>query len=434
MIRKSVIFLLKIEAKRIGYRNGFVLRNVSLAVDNGEVLLLLGPSGSGKTTLARAVTRTIEVAGGFVEGSVVLDGVDVYKVPLVEIYRKITYVPQEPWYGLMGHTVEAEIYSSLASAGQSQKQINASILRVGELLAKMTYNLSAGESQRVLIYEAIARRASLIVMDEPFVYLDTEGRKETLGLIKEYLEKGGKLVVIDHDPGNWTTYRPRIGLFQDNTVKLMEEKEFTYQSGFIHNPRSKARANSEPLLEARRIWFRYPGEGYIVKDFSLEVPKGTLIGLVGRNGAGKTTLLKILAGILRPTRGSLVRKCSPIYVPENTLLFLSKPTPRSELSTFNKLGSDIEDVAELFSLRHLMDTPIGKLSSGERRRLSLAVAYLTGAECLLIDEPTGGLDPWNARVVLESIETIVEEGRAVVVATHDERVIRLFDRVVKIGE
>ena len=425
--------MLKIQASRIGYRNGFEVKNVSLTVDNGEVLLLLGPSGSGKTTLARAVTRTIEIAGGFVEGSIILDGVDIYKIPLSEIYKKISYVPQEPWYGLLGHTVEAEIYSSLASAGQLPLEINTSILRVGELLTKMTYNLSAGESQRVLIYEAIARRASLIVMDEPFVYLDTEGKRESLAHIKEYLANGGKLLVIDHDPGNWATFKPVIGLFQNYTVKPLEKGDFPYSIDFTYHPRRKVRENTELLLEARNIWFRYPGEEYVFKDFSLQVPKGSLIGLVGRNGAGKTTLLKILAGILKPTKGDVVRKCIPIYVPENALLFLSKPTPRLELTSFNGLRLDIEDVAEIFSLKHLMDTPIGKLSSGERRRLSLAVAYLIGAECLLIDEPTGGLDPWNTKVVLESIETIVEEGRTVVVATHDERVTRISDQVVRIG-
>ncbi|MEM1858576.1 MAG: ATP-binding cassette domain-containing protein, partial [Desulfurococcaceae archaeon] len=115
-------------------------------------------------------------------------------------------------------------------------------------------------------------------------------------------------------------------------------------------------------------------------------------------------------------------------------LFFSKTTPREELMIPARGNENkVLEIAELLKIKHILDRPVTKLSNSERRRVSIAAACLADHDGYFIDEPFGGIDAENASSVLQAFQLLLDKGKAVVVATHDEKVMSLADTVIRLG-
>jgi len=419
-----------------GYRGGFILRDVYFSLREGEFLLVTGRSGSGKTTLIRAITGTLRSAEGFLKGETYLCGHRVLDASPEDIYSCVVYIPQEPWYAIIGYTVHAEICHSLALEGRSCTKADFSVTGLQHMVNRLTYTLSAGETQRVLWAELMLRGARVLVLDEPLVYLDESGRGLVRGVVERALGEGVAVLLVDHNPFFWEKLEPRVMILGNGRVvysgKWLHEVVEQHCSRSIDAKRS-LRASRGVYAELRNVWYRYPGGDYVLVNLNMTIHRGVITALVGPNGSGKTTLLKVASGVLKPSRGSIVRSEPAVYVPENPLLYFTMPTPREELLLAARGDeSRVLDITGYFNIKHTLDQPIARLSSGERRRVALASAYLHGFSGYFIDEPTGGLDYESAVLILNLLEDIAEEGRAVVIATHDERAIKRSDLRVEI--
>lgn len=414
-----------------GYRGGFALRDVYFDLQEGDFLLITGRSGSGKTTLIRAITGTLEAVEGYLKGEVYLCGHVVLGSRPEEIYSCMVYIPQEPWYAIIGHTVYAEICHSLALEGRVCNMSDFSTTGLTRLFNRLTHTLSAGETQRVLWAELALRGARVLVLDEPLVYLDEISRSHVRDIVERALGEGVSTILVDHNPFFWEKLEPRLIVLENGRVaysgkwsrELLEK-----HTGKFTVTKSTNRASRGVYAELRNVWYRYPGGDYVLVDVNMTIQRGVITAITGPNGSGKTTLLKIASGVLKPSRGSIVRRGASIYIPENPLLYFTMPTPREELLLAAR-GEEyrVLDIAEYFNIKHTLDQPIVRLSSGERRRVALASAYLYEFSGYFIDEPTGGLDYDSARLVLDLLEDIAEDGKAVVIATHDERAIKRAD-------
>lgn len=198
-------------------------------------------------------------------------------------------------------------------------------------------------------------------------------------------------------------------------------------------------------LALNAVTFRQPPD-FTLGPISLELDGGQWLGLVGPNGAGKTTLLRIMAGTVRPDRGTLtydgtpVRTLSPTQrsriravVPQRLVLpFDLSVSSVVELGRLAHLapgerllpltGKDRSRVAEslyLTDTEHLAGRSFRTLSGGEQQRVLLAMALTQEAPLLLLDEPTASLDPGHARQFLELVGQLVGAGKTVVMAHHD---------------
>lgn len=205
--------------------------------------------------------------------------------------------------------------------------------------------------------------------------------------------------------------------------------------------------NTAPAIEVRGLTRRF-GDHLAVNDLDLDVPANTTFGLLGANGAGKTTLIRMVTGFLLPTAGSvLVHGASPVTDPiavRKRLGFVmetSRLYPELRVHGFLRfaggarglkgapLSAAVERVIEQFELGPMARRLVGNLSKGYQQRVSLAQAFLHDPPLVIVDEPTGGLDPVQQALVQDVLAGLRGE-RTVVLCTHDlSEARRLTSRV-----
>ena len=198
-------------------------------------------------------------------------------------------------------------------------------------------------------------------------------------------------------------------------------------------------------LEARNIDFTYEySQRQILSGIDLHIESGEKVALLGANGCGKTTLLKILCGLVAPTRGVIMIdgnkvktspgfKFSVGFVPENPEEMFFESTIEREIAFIlkrkkeNNIDDKVNDVMRRFDLEKLKGKSPFEISSGEKRKLSIAAVVVGEQPIVLLDEPISGLD-WSGII---SVETWIKNSRASIVATaHRTDFARNFDRVV----
>src|SRR3954471_17235854 len=186
-----------------------------------------------------------------------------------------------------------------------------------------------------------------------------------------------------------------------------------------------------------------------VDDVSFAIARGSITGLLGGNGAGKTTTIAMIMGLVLPTSGRVQVLGRSMPAQSAEVLgrmnfespYLDMPmrlTVRQNLTIFGRLYAvpnvreRIETLAADLDLREILDRPTGKLSSGQKTRVSLAKALINRPELLLLDEPTASLDPDTADWIRQHIQSYRKANHAtILLASHNMlEVERLCDRVI----
>jgi ABC-type multidrug transport system ATPase subunit len=167
------------------------------------------------------------------------------------------------------------------------------------------------------------------------------------------------------------------------------------------------------------------GDLSIVSDLDLAFEAGELTALAGPNGVGKTTVLELLAGLRAPDSGSVALPSEPAravaYLPQSPA-FCPGFTVRQTVAFYADLVTDsVDPVTPLrrVGLADVADRRVEALSGGMTRLLGLAQAFVGDPPVVLLDEPTGGLDPDVADRIFDVARDVADEGRTVVMATHD---------------
>jgi ABC-2 type transport system ATP-binding protein len=178
------------------------------------------------------------------------------------------------------------------------------------------------------------------------------------------------------------------------------------------------------LLEARGLACRF-GSKVAVERLDLSLAEGELVGLIGPDGAGKTTTFRMLAGLQRPSEGSLLRHVDRhgiSYVPQTFSLALDLTVAenlqfQAGLYGLRDARARITRLLESVDLARFRDRLSGALSGGMKQKLSLCSALLTEPRLLLLDEPTTGVDPVSRREFWELLHAVHEQGVAILFST-----------------
>ena len=183
----------------------------------------------------------------------------------------------------------------------------------------------------------------------------------------------------------------------------------------------------ETVAQLKGVWFAYTREEDAIRGIDLTIHKGETVSILGGNGAGKSTLLSLISGTVQPFRGKVRTRLSRSKLPQQPQLLFTEETVAEEIE---KKGCP-QRLTELFKLEHLSGRHPYDLSGGEMQRLALCEVLGMDADIVLLDEPTKGLDPEYKVKLAGEIGRLKEEGKAVVVVSHDtEFCARVSDRCI----
>lgn len=461
-----------------------VLDGICLDVTRGEILLVAGSSGSGKSTLLRAANGLVpHASGGQFSGEVVVFGRSTRTSPPRALADVVGFVHQDPEAQFVVDQVEADLAFVLENLATDEATMRRRVeevldaLDIAHLRSRSPASLSGGERQRCAIAGALAAAPAVLVLDEPTSQLDPQGAEDVLGavarlnhdlgttvvLAEHRLERAGPLAdraVIMSEGRVGTHGRPgdvlagypgaasvtRLGRLLGWEPPPLTVKDARARAApSLAVPRAAAperprlEAAGPALVAARGVSVDLGGRR-VLSGIDVEIARGEVVALLGRNGSGKTTLLRALAGLQAVSTGGVESTGAAAYVPQdpNSLLFAT--SVRRELEqTLRLLGrrdtGEVDRWLERLSLDNLASRHPRRLSGGERQRVAIGAVAVGGAQLLLLDEPTRGMDA-SSRAALEmAVGDHAGCGGAVVVATHDiELAARCATRAVVLGQ
>jgi energy-coupling factor transport system ATP-binding protein len=343
-----------------------VLRNINLVVRPGEFIGIVAPTGSGKSTLLGLLGGVIpHYVRGELSGEVLLDGVDTRELSLRKFATRVGMVLQDPDSQLFNLLVRDEIVWGLENRGVARKEMGRrldEILRffsIEHLRDRITYDLSGGEKQRVVMAAVAVSQPDILLFDNPTSQLDPLGAELVIESVKrvlaahrtvimvedkldELLEHADRLVllhrgeiVLDCPPAEFVRHHEELeragivpshvaqlslrlaqdGLLGDQLPLTLGDALPVYRRIFEASsaPASAAQPPSaatpgEPAVEVTGLRFVYPPPRPIqaVRGVDLSIGRGAFVAIIGQNGSGKTTLARCMSGYLTPSAGKVL--------------------------------------------------------------------------------------------------------------------------------
>jgi energy-coupling factor transport system ATP-binding protein len=463
--------IVEVEGLTFRYRRATepALRDVSLTIEPGEVVLVAGPSGCGKSTLIRAINGLIPHAyPGELGGVVRVAGVATTEQKLREIGLSIGTLLQDPAKQIVGSTVDAELAFGPENLGMDRAEIRSRIGSVAAeagiegLLGRETAALSGGERQLLAMAGILMLRPRLYVVDEPLANLDPLTAARLLGTLRRLADDGHAVVIVEHRVEEALELRPdRVLYLEDgrtrylgppagfleiadpDAVKLPFDVVLARLRGDAHLreqvevelpvrqavPEGPEAAAEPPRLRFDNVRAGY-GEREILHGINASLGRREVVAVLGPNGSGKTTLFRSAMRLLETSSGTIEvdgvsirnRTVAQLattfgYVFQSPSQMLFARTVEEEL-TFGprNLGREVGDMdrivadslrrTSLDGLEDIRTRPPLTLSFGQQKRLSLAIALSLEPSTLLLDEPSAGQDHRTSRRFMAEVLAI----------------------------
>ncbi|MBO7503912.1 MAG: ATP-binding cassette domain-containing protein [Clostridia bacterium] len=422
-----------------------VLKNASFSMEKGGMAVVCGASGSGKTTLLKLLCPAIAPKGERT-GSVTVDGRDIYAIPAHEAASMVAYVAQNPEAQIVTDTAYGELAFGPENLGIKPEEIRrriawtASYFGIEEWLDKKTQELSGGQKQILNLASAIMMKPEIILLDEPTTYLDPVMTSRFISMLQSVnRELGTTVIVAEHRPELFAGKADRYLTVEDGEVResaeeiVPPEPDMFYERLFAVNEPERRTGKTDRALKCTDVRFRFRGgDRDVLKGLNVDIPKSSVYALLGSNGAGKTTFLKCVTGELKPYRGKIELTGKAAALPQNPISMFIEETPRKDFRNYlvltgcpiKDISSRIEAVAEKTGTAALLDRNFLDLSGGETEMCAVAKLMLTGAEIMLLDEPTKGLDTVSKKRLAEFFDDLSKQGMTVIFVTHDAEFAR----------
>lgn len=474
---------IEIENLRFTYpsRETPTLLGITARVPCGAFVLLTGPTGCGKSTLLRTLNGLIpHASAGKLTGVVRLNGKDIAAQPLATTCQQVSLLFQNPDDQLFCTLVEDEVAFGLENLGFSPEEIKERITlalkQVGltGFASRRISSLSGGEKQRVALAAICAMRPQVLLLDEPTSHLDPQGTRDILSIVKHLNSEAGITVILathqtkevaplcSHvwlmDEGRLRLDLRKVEAFQDTTpykhLGVQVPADAPPKSPTSSLKRASYTARSEVLLNIHNLRYRYSNSNKdAVCNISCEVPRGEVLAIMGANGSGKTTVIHLIAGLLRPSTGTVTIDGKPSgrvklhqlagkvgIVFQNPDLLLQAENVRDEVAFGPKnlkfppktLKDRIDKTLTQFDLQHLSSEAPYALSRGQRQRTAVASTFSLHPDLFLLDEPTTGQDAQHLHQLMDELcEEIRQEHKTLIFATHDtDLTLKYADRIL----
>jgi peptide/nickel transport system ATP-binding protein len=472
--------------------------NMNFEVHAGKVLAIVGESGSGKSTTALGLMSLL-ASNARTTGSVRVKGEEMIgaKSSTLRKYRgkEVAYIFQEPMTALNPvYTIGFQIVETLRTHfDMGPKQAKARAIELLTLVDipnpegsfdKYPHQLSGGQRQRAMIAQSLACDPALLVADEPTTALDVTVQAEILDLMRDLRTKlNSAILLITHDMGVVADMADEILVMKDgNTVEhgsadqIFNRPQHPYTQELLgavpklgSSPLRSlvAAASPQPVLKLDNVTIQYPKRGRIpafiaVKNFSLEIFPGEVVGLVGESGSGKTTVGRAAIGLLPIKEGKIEiagkdishatqKELRPIrhhtgIVFQDPASSLNPRLPIGEsigepiflagLAKGEALAHKVEDLLDQVELpRSYRNRYPHELSGGQRQRVGIARALALTPDLLIADEPTSALDVSVQARFLDLLQDLQEKLKfACLFISHDLAVVDILAHRIAVME
>jgi putative ABC transport system ATP-binding protein len=381
--------------------NAVALHGLDAEIPAGGVTALVGVSGSGKSTFLRLLTGLESPTSG----SLSVLGVAPATLRNSELRRfrraSVAFVAQRAADNLFPHlTIEEHVPGS--DRGVFER------LGIAHRMHARAAELSGGELARAAFAVALARRATLVLADEPTAELDDDSAALVLDAVADAARSGTTFVLATHDPG--------VLRIADDVLELRRPS-----AAAAAPPPSTP--GEEVVLQCAGLSKSYDGTK-AVDDASLTLHEGELSVVVGRSGSGKSTLLMLLGGWQTPDTGFV--SVDPVwsqlaYVPQRFGL-VPELTVHENVDLPARIAGvagATDELLERLDLVGLANRLPAEISIGQQQRVAVARALSIRPRALLVDEPTSHQDAASAERVWSALAGAVAEGTGCLVATHE---------------
>ena len=453
------------------------INNVSFQVRKGECLLLTGLSGCGKTSILRLLNGLIpRYYEGTLSGNVFVGNEDIANLPIYEVSKKAATVFQNPKSQFFNLDTTSEILFFLENMGTPFETMRerltdiASFLHIEHLLDRNIFNLSGGEKQMIAIASALASGTEIILFDEPTSNLDVfyiekiaqvlqklKAAEKTI-IISEhrlYFLKGlvdRALIIKDGKIAHSLSGAEFAGLTEQRRKELLLRPVTLDFRVFVREPRTAGYAEAAGIdgkqsvgdsaaksaqcaqtLRIERLTYRFPKEktdAVAVENLTLSF--GNITALVGKSGQGKSTFVHCLAGLTKPSKEavftggkklSAAKRLELSYLVMQDVgyqLFTESVADEIALGKNKRNGAvDTERILSALNLTELKELHPLSLSGGQKQRVSIGAAVASGAELLIFDEPTSGMDYFHMKETAALINACRAADRLILIISHD---------------
>ncbi|WP_028974789.1 ABC transporter ATP-binding protein [Spirochaeta cellobiosiphila] len=432
------------------------IKNISIRINKGEVILLCGESGCGKTTLIRLINGLIpHFYEGEKKGSVLYKGMDVGGLPLHESGKLIGSVFQNPKSQFYNVDTTSEIVFACENFGFPEGTINNILsdtiktFNISNLIDRNIFELSGGEKQKIACASVYAVGPEILVLDEPSSSLDLCSIEHLKGIIEIWKSQGKTIIISEH----------RLHYLRELIDEVFYIKEGCLSSHYSGNDfRNLDKVTIESLglrpLRLEHITFRHSYKKELIdteshnlelNNFHFSYNKGTKVldipklklsrsnatAIIGKNGSGKSTFGRCLCGLMKKFNGS-IKLGDKVYKRKDILRmsYMVMQDVNHQLFTESVLdelllGMEVvnhevaEEILDKLDLLSLKDKHPLSLSGGQRQRVAIASAIASNKEILIFDEPTSGLDLRHMKEVAKIIAFLRTIGKTVVIISHD---------------
>ena len=452
------------------------LDQVSLTVKAGQVHGLIGQNGAGKSTLVKTLAGLYPDHGG----TIAVQGTPVgLKSPRESRTDGIAVIHQE--FSLVEEMTVADNLLLGREPGrwthnpnEIWRRAHAAVQRarisIGAPVDATVGDLSPGVRQRIEIVKAMADNVRVLVMDEPTARLTEAERDSLFQLMRTLASRGVGLVFVSHFLDEVSKVTQWLTVLRDGKVVASDATSFFSTARMAatmlgaeleeasHQTRQPATATDEPVFVAAGV-----SSGQRLRGVDVELRAGSIIGVAGLVGSGRTRLCRVLAGVDRPTSGTLSLRGTPVrftgppqavsrgiaLIPEDRKnQGLSMDAPLTENLTLmalrrGKLGAAgvvSPSAVRKISTRLVRDLQIrpadidaraGSLSGGNQQKLVLGKALAADPEVLIVDQPTAGVDVGTKAQIHRLLRERADAGAAILVVSDDiDELYALSDRLL----
>ena len=441
------------------------LDSINLEVKDGECILLCGKSGCGKTTITRLLNGMIpNFYEGKLQGTVMVDGKNLFDLPMYEISKRVGSVFQNPRTQFYTVNTTNEIAFGCENLGMEPQEIaervkqTAKDLQIEYLLNRNIFNLSGGEKQIIAFASIYAMSPQIYVLDEPSSNLDIQAIEKVRKILSLLKQQGKTVIIAEHRTYYLKDLIDRAIYMEDGKVvgeyTMAELARLTYEERVNSGIRTvdllsypitahHARSSSH-TIELKDIHCFY-GQTEALSIPKLSIPSGRITAIIGTNGAGKSTFVSCMCGLMKKTKGTFLldgkKQSAKEQVRDSYLVMqevkhqLFSDSVREEivLGSGESSENSLQEIMTALDISALSERHPMTLSGGQKQRVIIASAMFCGKKILYFDEPTSGLDFSHMIQTCQLLKQLQKEDVFLFIITHDyELIASVCDSVIHV--